>query len=249
MILSIPYKALSKCGIAELAVQQQWNARRTAAGGVAFARKEEHQGKDAARSAILSLLTLEAEPAAVSVLSMPGLNWTFEANLLKQREPHWRQLGSVSSMRLTCVENDRFIYYSAATKMPRSKTCVIKTHPRPEYAEQAIGHGLIDRYVFANIDDLMAAGESFDYAWLDYTGPLSVSRMKIIKRFWAESVRNTLIVTSLKARWNRETSDTIERNGGPLGWMRSRLPGAVVHEIEYQDGGSPMVQFAVKKST
>lgn len=247
----IPYKALSKCGIAELAVHQHTRnelARRSS-GGVMFARKDEfddHAEKDAARAAILALLTIEAQPGCVSVLSMPGLSWTFESALLKQREPNWRNQQTTETMHLTCVENDRFIYYSAATKVP-GKDTLMRSLERPEYAERAMGNGMVDRYAFANVDDLMQSGETFDFAWLDYTGPLSLDRMKIIQRFWRESVRSTLVVTALKARWNRKTSDTIERNGGCMGWLRSRLRGEVVHEIEYQDGASPMVQFAVAK--
>jgi hypothetical protein len=84
-------------------------------------------------------------------------------------------------------------------------------------------------------------------AWLDYTGPLSIERMKLIRRFWMHGRCRTLVVTSLKARWNKETSETIARNGGPLAWHRARLLGTVLHEIEYQDGASPMVQFAIMK--
>lgn len=254
MILSIPYKALSKCGIDELAVQQRWNDERSGrnTGGVMFARKEERSEKSEARAAILALLTMEGEPDRVSILSMPGVDWTFEAALLKQREPQWRHQTDALTMRLTCLENDRFIYYSAVTKIPRPRiaSCVLKTLQRPEYAETAMGNGIIDRYVFANIDELMQhSGESFDYAWLDYTGPLSIDRMKIIQRFWRERVRRVLVVTSLKARWNRKTSDLIASKGGCMNWLRSRLDGNVIHEIEYQDGASPMVQFAIAKAT
>jgi hypothetical protein len=251
MILIIPYKRLGQCNIDELAAQQVMNERnRRSTGGVLFARKDEHQDhdqKDAARNAILELLTLKHQPKPLSILTMPGLAWTFEVGLLRQREKSWRNQQMTESMRLTCVENDRFIYYSGATKMPGNKTGVIRSLPRPAYAERAMGNGLIDCYAFGNVDDLMKTGETFDFAWLDYTGPLTVERMKIIQTFWRDSVRDTLIVTSLKARWNRRTSDTIKRKGGCMNWLRASLPGAVVHEIEYQDGASPMVQFAVSK--
>lgn len=246
MIHVIPYKALTRCNIDELAAQQVLNERALRnTSGVMFARKVDHSEKDAARASILQILA--SAPAPLFVLTMPGLNWTFEVGLLKQREPHWRLQQAVASMRLTCVENDRFIYYSAVTKMPGNKHCLLRSLARPDYAERAMGNGIIDRYVFANVDDLMQSGESFDVVWLDYTGPLSVDRMKRIQRFWRDSVRSTLIVTSLKARWNRETADTIVRNGGCMGWLRSRLQGRVLHEIEYQDGPSPMIQFAVQK--
>lgn len=251
--LVIPYKALSRCSIDELAAQQQLNEQRLRnSGGVLFARKDERDEKNAARKAITDLPLFKDRSRHLSILSMPGLHWTFEVELLAQREPGWRKerRQACESMRLTCVENDRFVYYSATTKMPGNKHCTLRSLERPAFAERAMGNGLIDRFAFANVDDLMAeGGETFDIAWLDYTGPLSVDRMKLIQRFWARSVRDTLIVTSLKARWNRETSNTIDRNGGVMNWLRSRLPGDVLHEIEYQDGFSPMAQFAIAKAT
>lgn len=249
MILSIPYKALSRCGIDELAVQQQWNERAgKATGGMLFARKEDHAEKDEARRAILNMLTLEKSLECLSVLSMPGMTWEFERRLLGQRECRWSGRSYAGNVRLTCVENDRFIYYSALTKIPRNAQCVIRALPAPSYAECTMGHGFVDRYIFANVDDLMQhSDETFDVAWLDYTGPLSVARMKIIQRFWRDRVRSKLIITSLKARWNRETADTIVRNGGCMNWMRKRLPGTELHAMEYQDGASPMIQIALSK--
>lgn len=247
MILSIPYKALARCNLEELGAQQAANNRRElASGGVAFARKEDCLEKDAARAEILKLLELEPAAGTQRVLSMPGLSWFFEAQLLKQREAAWRKQKTAQTVELTCVENDRFVYYSAATKMPGNKSTVIRTLPRPHYAERCMGNGMISRYIFANVDDLIQdRAERFDFAWLDYTGPMSVVRMQKIRAFWLNSGAKTLVVTSLRARWNKETGRTIERNGGLLAWHRARLPGQVLHEIEYQDGHSPMVQFAV----
>lgn len=249
MIHTIPYKPLSRCGLDELAAEQASRDRRGRVyGGVAFARKEDDDEKRAARNAIVDMLTPAAMPGCISILTMPGIGWHFEGKVLKLRDPNWRTQPMTQGMRLTCVENDRLVYYSATTRMPGKHT-LMRSLERPEYAERVMSNGVIDRYEFANVDDLMQGEATFDFAWLDYTGPLSVPRMKIIQRFWREKVRNKLVVTSLKARWNRETSDTITRNGGVLSWLRNRLPGVEQHAIEYQDGASPMVQFAVAKAT
>jgi hypothetical protein len=250
VILTIPYKPLTRCGLEELEAQQRFNERSgRCSGGVAFARKDNNEDcpeKDAARSAILSLLTLDKMPERVSVLSMPGLSWRFESALLKQRDQNWRLKETTEKVDLMCVENDRFIYYSAATKMPGNVGRLVRSLPRPIFAERAIGNGIVSRYALANVDDLMAEGqEAFDVAWLDYTGPLSLARMKLIQGFFKSSVRRVLIVTALKARWNAETSRVITRHGGCLAWMQARLRAQVLHAIEYQDGLSPMVQIAV----
>lgn len=246
----IPYKPLAQCSMEELAAYQRWKDGRHQVGGVAFARKEEQGGKNAARRAVLKLLTREQKPnPKLSILTMPGVDWKFETALLWQRNSYWKKTKTAKAMRFTCIENDRLIYYSALTRIPRNERCVIRSIDRPSYAECATSQGIIDRYIFANVDDLMQdPGESFDVAWLDYTGPLSVDRMKIIERFWQERVRDTLVVTALKARWTKETSLVIDRHGSCLAWLRAKLPGRVLHEIEYQDGASPMVQFAIAKN-
>lgn len=247
MILTIPYKRLALCGLDELAAQAAADTRRArASSGLTFAQKDSTEEKDQARAEILKLLDLKRAPGPLRTLSMPGLSWFFEAQLLKLREPTWRQQKAVSMVDLTCIENDRFVYHSAATKMPGNRHTRVHTLPRPPYAESAIGNGIVGRYVFANVDDLLQEPEErFDFAWLDYTGPLSVERVQKIRAFWLASQAKTLVVTSLRARWNKETGRTIERHGGPNGWLRARLPGQVLHELEYQDGHSPMAQFAV----
>ncbi len=250
MILSIPYKALARCNLEELGAHVAANNRRAGQplGGIAFARKEDTVEKDAAREKILHLLELGSADGPQRVLSMPGLSWFFEAQLLKQREPGWRKQKTTTTVELTCVENDRFVYYSAATKMPGNKSTVIRTLPRPPYAERCMGNGMVSRYVFADVDDLLQdRRECFDFAWLDYTGPLSVERMRKISEFWLIGQAKTLVVTSLKARWNKETGRAMERRGGPAGWLRARLPGTELHCVEYQDGASPMIQFAVTR--
>jgi hypothetical protein len=248
----IPYKALGRCGVEELAADQAARNRREAqlTGGVSFARKEFTSEKGAARREIRHLLTTQQMPGPISVLSMPGLAWTFEYDVLAQRDSGWTKTRDVQRTRFFCVENDRYVYYSAATKMPGSKhKMTVRTLERPAYAETAIGNSAIGCFAFANVDDLMAEGrETFDVAWLDYTGPLTVDRLKLIERFYRDNVRSTLIVTSLKARWNKDTDRAAQRHGGYCEWAVAPFGDSIgLHAIEYQDGPSPMFQFACRK--
>ena len=88
--------------------------------------------------------------------------------------------------------------------------------------------------------------EMWDAVWLDYTGPLTKERLKLISNFYESSVHSVLVVTALKARWNRETSDAIARCGGHSEWLCKHLQGEVLHDLEYFDT-SPMAQFAIRK--
>lgn len=242
------YKPLARCNIEELAAIQQVRP----SGGMLFARNPERAEKDAARQKILDLFSLEARPQFLRILTMPSLDWRFERKLLGKREGDWMRHAEPCHTKITSIENDRFIYYSAVHQMPglhtkRALTTILKPAP---FAERTVRTKFINEFHFANVDDLMAQEprdkwDAWDAAWLDYTGPLTVERLKLIARFYDRAVRNTLIVTALKARYNKETSIAIERAGGHSEWLRKHLPGEVLHDIEYFDT-SPMVQFAVR---
>jgi hypothetical protein len=63
-------------------------------------------------------------------------------------------------------------------------------------------------------------------------------------------VRSTLIVTTLKARWNQETDRAVRKHGGYCEWAVSPFHDQIgLHAIEYQDGASPMFQFACRKTS
>jgi len=240
------YKPLRLCNIEELAAIQITQP----SGGMLFARNPDRAEKDAARQKILDLFTLKAWPEKLSVLTMPCVDWRFERKLFGKRDGDWMRKAGPSNTRVTAVENDRFIYYSAVHKMPGLHTKRAKTWhmPAPSFAERTVRTKFISAFHFANVDDLMLeTTESWDAVWLDYTGPLSVERIKLIANFYQQSVRSTLIVTSLKARWNKDTSEAVLRAGGHSEWLAKHLPGEVLHDIEYFDT-SPMAQFAVRKS-
>lgn len=240
------YKPLYRCDIEELAAMQQRNP----SGGVLFARNPDRMEKDAARQLILDLFSWDAWPDDLSILTMPGLNWRFERKLLGKREGNWFKNAAAHNTHITSVENDRFIYYSAAHQMPglHTKNALTTVLPAPPFGERTLATKFISQFHFANVDDLMAeTTESWDAAWLDYTGPLTVERMKLIARFFERSIRSTLVLTVLKARYNKETGAAMDRAGGHSAFIRKHLPGEVLHDIEYFDT-SPMAQIAVCKT-
>ena len=240
------YKPLYRCNIEELAAMQHVRP----SGGMLFARNSDREEKDAARRQILELFTFDAWPGTLRILTMPGLDWRFERKLLGKREGNWMRKAGPSRTTITAVENDRYIYYSAATTMPglHTKRALTRFEPAPSFAERTIRTKFIQRFHFANVDDLMLeATEKWDAVWLDYTGPLTKERLKLISQFYETSVRGILVVTALKARWNRETSDAIARCNGHSEWLQKHLPGEVLHDLEYFDT-SPMAQFAIRRA-
>lgn len=239
------YKPLHRCNVEELAAMQQVRP----SGGMLFARNPDREHKDIARRKILDLFNADAHPGPLTILTMPGLDWRFERKLLGKREGNWMEKkAGPARTYITAVENDRFIYYSSVHQMPglhtkRALTTILKPAP---FAERTVRTKFIDQFHFANVDDLMAETDGmWDAAWLDYTGPLTVERLRLIARFFDRSIRETLIVTALRARYNRDTMHAINRAGGYFEWLHKHLPGEVLHEHEYFDT-SPMAQFAVR---
>jgi hypothetical protein len=240
------YKPLYGCNIEELAAMLQHTQP---SGGMLFARNPDREAKDAARQKILDLFTPAEKPGHLRILTMPGLDWRFERKLLGSREGDWMRKAGPGRTGITAVENDRYIYYSAVTTMPglNTRRALTRFLPPESFAERTTRTKFLNEFHFANVDDLMReTTKRWDAVWLDYTGPLTVERLRLIARFYNESVRDTLIVTALKARYNRETSDAIDRAGGHSEWLRKYLPGEILHDIEYFDT-SPMAQFAVRR--
>lgn len=246
------YRPLSRCGIEELAAH---TITATPSGGILFARKREHDEKDKARLAILDLLSPENHPGHLRILTMPGVDWKFERKLFGLREGDWFKKQMPQRTSVTCIENDRSIYHAALLRMPGLQHRGARTEVLPPkvYAERSVRTRWISHFSFGNVDDLMRiyanpAERPYDCVWLDYTGPLTVDRLRLIRTFYQFAVRGTLIVTALRARWNRDTSDAITRMGGHSRWFTTAVDGDVLHDIDYQDGGSPMAQIAIRKA-
>ncbi len=186
------YKPLYRCDVEELATIQQTRP----SGGVLFARNPDREAKDAARQKILDLFSWTARPGAFSILTMPGLDWRFERKLLGRREGNWMKKAGPSNTKITAIENDRFIFYSASHKMPGlndTKRALTKSLPAPDFGERTLSTKFISKFHFANVDDLMVmTTEAWDAVWLDYTGPLTIARLKVISAFFDRSVRETL---------------------------------------------------------
>lgn len=242
------YKPLRNCNMEELAAAYQ---QTSPTGGVLFARNNiDREQKEAARQRIIDLFAPSAWHGPLDILTMPGVDWRFERKLLGSRERTWMtKLQKPKRTFITSMENDRAIYYSAVANMPGldTRNALTKIQKPASFAEQSIKTKFISGgFHFGNVDDLMLETSwQWHAVWLDYTGPMTVKRLKLIERFYHRSVRHTLIVTVLKARWTKETSAAIEKAGGHSEWLCKHLPGHVLHDLEYNDT-SPMAQFAVR---
>lgn len=241
------YKPNTPWGLDELTSSRK--LERGTEGGILFARNADGDEKTEARKLILDLFQPDVWPSHLHMITMPGMHWKFERKLLGMREGNWMDKSCPSVTHFATVENNRSIFSASLHKMPGLYRSTMKeTSPKP-FAEIGFRTNFASHF-FCNADDFIAYDNwnngSWNAAWFDYTGPLSIERLSLIKRFCHRQFRlGTLIVTALKARWNMATSDAINDAGGYSEWLRKHLVGDVLHDIKYMDT-SPMAQFAVK---
>lgn len=211
---------------------------------VLFHRNPDGDEKNTARKLVLDLFHPDIWASPLHMVTMPGVHWKFERKLLGMREGDWMNKPNPRRTKFCTVENNRAIYSASMYKIPGLHVSAIKEiAPRP-FAEIGFRTSYTSHF-FCNADDFIAYDNwGFDAAWLDYTGPLSIERLNLIQRFYNRLKSGTLIVTALRARWNRATSDAISNAGGYSEWLRQHLVGNVLHDIQYFDT-SPMAQFAV----
>jgi hypothetical protein len=242
-------KTLTQHNLEELAARQVSIGARN---GVVFARNSEGEGKIAARQRILDIFHPDRWPGRLHMLTMPGVQWRFERKLLGLREDAWLRKPRPCRTYFTACESNRAIYHAALCQMPGLHTAHAMLKPvrreRAIFAEIAMKTTYAS-FFFANMDDLIQSDcwtEPWDAAWLDYTGPLTPERLRLIQQFYQRHVRRILIITALKTRYERSTVTAIEKAGGYFQWLRHHLDGEVLHLIEYDDT-SAMAQLAIQK--
>lgn len=247
-------RRVSEYSIEELAGRQM--ALRNISPGVAFARATPEPNKVFARNQVLKLLGVREHPKGLCILTMPGLTWQFERDLLRLREGMWERKrdgkGSVHNTYICGIESDRSIWHAGVTLMPggprdsvESTTTILAP---TQWAEKVVRNRFISRYMLGSVEALMAETDfMYDAAWIDFNGQLSLKRMDLLDKFFKHHIRRTLIVTSLKGRWDRVTKTVIHEAGGIVEWARERLGGVVRHSFDYGSGDATMTQFALSK--
>jgi len=225
------------------------NCRGNITSAVRYARKTEFSEKHKARSTILALLTRE-KYEKLTILTMPSLAWEFENRLIALRESGWVHKSKQNKRTfVTAVEIDPAVYRAACLKIPRGEECSIVNIPTsPMWTAHTVGTNQISKFHNCDVFALMRECEYlWDAAWLDFTGPLTRQKIELIQAFYLAKVKGVLIVTCLAARYNQSTAIDLEMHGELEGWLETLLPGKVEHCVRYQDGASPMIQYAVSK--
>lgn len=232
--------------MSELADEVQWrdcvNHSRQS-GGVLFARKENPFEKDKARQRILDLYTAERWPNSLSILTMPGLYWTFEKALKHQRE----RMGQTSRTSIYAVERDPAIYYGAMNWIPRKRNGLIT-----QVSPHCIRTKKIHSYYFTSAESFISDPHcpTVDAAWFDFTGFITPETMTALRKFWRDRCTFVMTITSLNCRFSPRTNEQVQKWGGVNGWISHSLPGIVEDVYRYSDNPhSHMMQVTLRKGT
>ena len=220
--------------------------------GVNFARRKgERTGKDRARGAVLSMFSRKAIESGFSILTMPGVTWEFERQLLAQREgKHWTKNGKARRTFLEAIEREDAIYRASLAMIPGRQD--IQFREALPSATACVRTPIVQRFHRCSLEAYARdwsheSPHQLDGAWLDFCGPLTLSRLDAIAALWKFRLRHWLIVTVMRARETAEVTALLDDAGGVPALLLRLCPDArVLHVIPYNDS-VPMVQVALRR--
>jgi hypothetical protein len=212
----------------------------------AHAKPQEREKKDIARSWVVRLFSPTKWPESLSIFTLPGVLWRLEKSLLRLREPA-RVQGVIRRTFITSIEREAPLYAAALKFIPGADQGI--THLPGDHAKMvcSLRTPLISRFHCGTFEDFAEVNNKrFGAAWLDFTGPLSPRLLETIPLFW-NSIRRTMVVTFLDARWCAEVGRKLLRAGGPTQLLHGLLPQATLfNEHRYVDK-VPMLQLTFNR--
>jgi hypothetical protein len=230
--------------MSEIADEVQWrDCVNTAqqSGGVLFVRKENLFEKEKARNRILELYTIANWPDNLSILTMPGLYWTFEKALKYQRSGRFGN----ARTSIYAVERDPAIYYGAMNWIPRKQNGMIT-----QVSPHCIRTKKIHSYYFTTAESFISDEHcpTVDAAWFDFTGYIAPETMTALRKFWRNRCSSIMTITSLNGRFSARTNEQVQKWGGLYGWIVHSLPGVVEDVYRYSENShSHMLQVTLRK--
>ena len=210
--------------------------------------RQPHRPRDLAEKAIarrkvFDLLRREFDSRPLSLLSLPGIDWELESQLLDRRErPHTWPKNYESQTTIYGVESVDVIYRAGCLRMPGAADGISVVEP-PDFASYALTTRKVAAYFRGDVFSVLRH-LTVDAAWLDLTGPLSSKQLTVIAAAWSSgALRRCLVVTSLRGRWAKSFADEVAAQGGLTQVLEHRLATAAADTCEYADP-APMHQVA-----
>lgn len=178
------------------------------------------QAKRDARQRVLDLFTREAFPDKLRIVTLPGIDWHFEKELLRRRSAY-----------VVALESNGVIFAEARARRPRGVRRFILGRFEDEF---------IDR----RIEEVLP----LNAAWLDFSGYLTGRRREAIVRFLELTGTCRLVITCTNIHWDRESTRFFgpDKLSGIVRWLESG-GGTILHSFQYVssvNGGTSVIQVA-----
>lgn len=225
------------------------NTSRQSMPGVAFARSvfsnpKSRDEKDHARQDVARLFLPHRWPQPLSILTLPGAKWHFETAVIRSRG---RDKPMEEMTKVTALEREPPVYAASLKFIPGHEAGYTYVPSEMKCSSGSLSTSFIHRFHCASFEDFAEeTTETFDAAWLDFTGPITRGLVKALPIFWGK-LKSILVVTSLKARWSRDISDRVSRAGGVPQLLEKMLPGSTIFSVKEYNDTVPMVQVTLTK--
>ena len=211
---------------------------------LSYLKRDAWTQKEIARDRIIQMLRWKRKP--LRILTMPGLTWKFEHNLLKMRGR-----GGDNYTHIYAIERSPVIWNASIFNMPGVADGINFTKFKRIGVKSVASTRLIRSYMLGEFEEC-AIGfplrKPFDLAWLDFTGQISERRIAAIEVLWERVLRDYLVITSLYGRWNKSTKARIDEAGSLAAAVMSRLDDAfLMDEYRYADGVA-MHQMVIRRA-
>jgi hypothetical protein len=240
---------LSRLDMEELAVE----VSRKQTPGMAFATPQPggRPEKVKARRLILKWLTQDRRPKGLSIVTMPGLRWEFERELLMMREgPSNNRRNKVHRTYICGIEGDEAIYRAALAHIPGASGPDGKINQLTKLgsATCSVRTPMIVRYHRCWFEDFAyEPGPPEDAAWFDFNGPLSIKRLEALKTFWSTRIRWALWITVLNARYEEAVGNLLKGHSNAAHFLKQHLGAREMIDPWFYGDTSPMMQVGFLK--
>lgn len=214
--------------------------------GVRYAQRPSDSEKCRARRRLVSLFHQVGGGVSgrgLALLTMPGLEWTFERDLLAIRESPKKLAEGTRGPRRTFIESieaDEAIYRASLKWIP-GHWSIQHRDPIPG-STATLRTPIIQRYHRITFEDYAKVdAPMLDGAWLDFNGQLTDARLEGLARLWPR-LRKAMAVTVMMGR---------DKGLGGIGAreaaIRDAMPkGTVIDCRTYRDT-VPMLQMMILK--
>lgn len=201
--------------------------------GFRYSQKENREKKQKARDLVTERITLARYPNTIRVISLPGLSWEWEKQVLSIREKNWITTG-IKKTDFFCFESNPDIFELSKSYCPDIN--------QVSFFDQDVGQS-----------KSMLCNAYIDLAWFDYSGSLNLFKFENLVEWWKDGNTKTIAITACVRSSDIKINKLIDEYLGRSNLFSIFFPGINQKYIEYTDPnpktnkGAKMFQYIVDR--